>query len=140
MAEHFLNGSEVGSALEEMGGEGVAEEVGVDAFRLQARLPGQPLEDEEGPRTRQGAALRVEEELRPVPRVEERPAAREVAAKSVDRFPADRHDPLLRALAEAADEAAVEVDGGAVEADRLADPEPGAVHELDERAVAHRPR
>src|SRR5581483_3832794 len=138
MSEHFLNRSEVGASLQQVSGEGVAEEVGVDAARLQPRRGGQPAEDEEGARAGERAALRIEEELGPVAPVEVRPPPREVAAERFDRLAADRDDALLRALAEAADEPAVEVDRRLVEAERLADAEARAVQELDERAVAER--
>ena len=48
-----------------------------------------------------GAALRVQEELRPVAAVEVRAAAREVAAERLDGVAADRDDALLVALADA---------------------------------------
>src|SRR5579864_3723960 len=118
MSEHFLDRSEVGASLQEMRGEGVPEEMGVDPFRLQAGRARQPAKDEESPGTRERPSLGVEEELGPVTAVEVRPAAGEVAAERRDRFAADRHDPLLRALSEAADEAPVEVDCRSVEADR----------------------
>src|SRR5205085_3728633 len=41
----------------------------------------------------------------------------------------------FRALAETADESSFQVDGGALQADRLADAQAGAVEELDERPV-----
>src|SRR6266446_4660878 len=140
MAEHFLDRSEVGAALEQMGGERVAEEMGVDALRLEPGRPGEAAEDEEGARTGQCPALGVEEELGPVAAVEVRPAAREVAAEGAHRLPADRDDTLLRALAEGADKAALEVDRGLVEPDGLAHAQAGAVQELNEGAVAQRAR
>src|SRR5579864_3006501 len=120
MSEHFLNRSEVGASLQEVSCEGVAEEVGVDALRLEPGRGRQPAEDEERARTGERAALRVQEELGPVAPVEVRPPAGEVAAEGLDRLAADRDDALLRALAEAADEPAVEVDRRLVEAERLA--------------------
>ena len=84
------------------------------------------------------AALRVEEELRPVPLVEVGAPVREVAPQRLDRVPAHRDDALLVALAGAADEPLLEIDAGAVEADGLAHAEAGAVEQLDQRAVAHR--
>ena len=71
--------------------------------------------------------------------VEKGPAAREIAAERLGGAAADRDDALLPALAGAADEPLVEVDRGALERDRLAHAEPGAVEELDECAVPERP-
>ena len=87
-----------------------------------------------------GAAAGVEEELRAVPAVEVRAAHGEVAAQRLGGRAAERHDPLLAALAERAHEPALDVHRGPVEADRLGDAQAGAVEQLDERAVAHRPR
>ena len=67
-------------------------------------------------------------------------AACEVAADRVGCGTADRDDALLAALAEAADEPLVEVDGAPVEPDGLAHPQPRAVQQLDERRVAKRAR
>src|SRR5512146_418142 len=81
VAEHLLDGAQVGAALEQVGREGVAEQVRVDAARLQPGLLGEPAQDQEGACPGQRAALRVQEELGPVPRVEVGPSAREVAAE-----------------------------------------------------------
>src|ERR671932_182686 len=75
-------------------------------------------------------------ELGRVPPVEERPPAGEVAAQRLGGLPADRDDPLLVALAEAAHEPVLQVDAAALQRDRLRDAQAGAVQELDERAVA----
>src|SRR4029079_7550330 len=83
--------------------------------------------------------LRVQEELRAVPAVEERPAPGEIAAHGLYAFASERDDPLLVTLAEAPNNAVVQVDPAAVEPHRLADPEPGPVEELDEGAVAEHP-
>ena len=77
-----------------------------------------------GPRSRAGSPVEV------------RTAAREVSAKSIHGLPSDRDDTLFAPLAEAADEPVLEVDGLAVEPDRLADAKSGAVEELAEGAVA----
>src|SRR5581483_8520970 len=127
MSEHFLNGAEVGASLEQVRRERVAEEMGVDALRLQAGRSGQAAQDEEDPGPRERAALGVEEELRTVAAVEVRATAGEVAPDRLRRLAADRDDPLLRALADAADEPALEVDGGPLEARGLADAKAGAV-------------
>src|SRR5919197_4248819 len=136
VAEHLLDTAEVGAALEEVRRERVPEQVGMDPLRLQARARREPPQDEERSRARERSALRVEEELRQVAPVEERPPAREVAAERLGRLPPDRDDPLLVALAEAADEPVLEVDAAALERDRLRDAQARAVEELGERAVA----
>ncbi len=83
-----------------------------------------------------GAALRVQEQLRPVPPVEVGPAAGQIPAHRVGGVAADRHDALLAALAGHPHEPVVEVDAALFEPDRLRDAQPGAVQQLDERLVA----
>src|SRR5439155_5605964 len=114
VAEHLLDAAQVRAAFQEMRGEGVAKQVGVDARRVEAGLRGPPPEDEEGPGARERTSLGVEEELRAVAAVEVGPSAREVAAESLCRLPADRHDPLLVPLADTANEAVVERDAAFV--------------------------
>ncbi len=138
--EHLLDAPQVGTALEQVGGERVAQEVGVDATRLQAGPLGEAAEDEERACARQRAATRVQEEVGSMAPVEVRSAEREVAARGLRRRPPERDEPLLAALADHADDAGVEVDRGAGEPEGLRDAEPGAVEQLDERLVAHRPR
>ena len=138
MAEHLLDAAEIGAALEQVRRERVAQQMRVDARRLEAGLLGQAAQDQERARAGQRAALGVQEELRAVAAVQERAAAAQVAAQRVGRAPAERDDALLAALADRADEALVEVDAAPLEADRLADAQARAVEELDERAVAQR--
>ena len=64
----------------------------------------------------------------------------QVPAERSDRVPADRDDPLLVALAHAADEPVLEIDAAPLEPDRLADAQARAVEELDERMIAPGPR
>src|SRR6266404_3771015 len=97
-------------------------------------------QDEKGARARERPAARVEEELGAVALVEIRPPARQVAPQRLDGFASHRHDALLRALADAADDALLEIDARLVEADGLADAQACAVEELDERLVAERAR
>ena len=117
MAEHLLDAAQVGASLEQVRCERVAQEVGVDAARLEPCLVGEAAEDEERARPGERSAAGVEEEVGPVSTVEVRPAEREVAAHGFDRGAAERHDPLLAALAEHADELPFEVDRRAREAD-----------------------
>src|SRR6266705_1786235 len=108
----------------------------MDPSRLEPRLGGELAEDQEGAGAREAAALRVEEELRTVAHVQERASSSQVAPECLRSLPADRHDPLLRAFADAADDARVEVDTRLLQADGLADSEAPAVQELHESAVA----
>src|SRR5436190_9860539 len=103
-----------------MGGEGVTEQVRVDALRIEAGLLRQPAQDEERTGAGQPAALGVQEQLRPVPAVEVRASACEVAAERLGRRAADGDEALLRALAGRADDPLLEVDVGLAEPDRLA--------------------
>jgi hypothetical protein len=136
MPEHLLDAPQVGTALEQVRGERVPEEMRVDPLGLEPGLRSQPAQDQERACPREGAAAGVQEEVGPVAAVEVGSPARQIAAYRLGGAAADRDDPLLPALADAADEPSVEVDGPLLEAHRLADPEARAVEELDERAVA----
>jgi hypothetical protein len=138
VAEHLLHRAQVRAPLEEVRGEGMAEEMGVHPGRIEPRLRGQAPEDEEGAGPGQRAALRVEEKLRAVSAIQERPSPGEVPAHRLDPFAPERDDPLLVPLAEAPNDAAVQVDPATVESHGFADPEPGPIEELDEGAVAKR--
>src|SRR5919204_1555125 len=106
--------------------------MGMDAFRLEAGLLGQSLEDEESARTAERPALGVEEELRAVAPVEIGPPAGKVPAQGFGCAASDWHDTLLSAFARAANEPLVQVDAPSLEPDRLADTKPCAVQQLDE--------
>jgi hypothetical protein len=80
MSEQFLNGSEVGTSLEQVRREGVPQQVGVDTLRLEACFRGEPAQDQENAGAGEAAALRVQEELRAMATVEKRAPAREVPA------------------------------------------------------------
>ena len=56
MSEHFLNGSQVCSSLEQVGSERVPQQVGVDAVGVEPGLLGQLAQDQEGAGARQRAA------------------------------------------------------------------------------------
>src|SRR6266536_950235 len=84
VTQHLLDASQVGSALQEMGREGVAQQVGVDTLGLEARSLGQAPQDQEGARSGERAALRVQEQLRSVTAIEERAAVGEVAPQRLD--------------------------------------------------------
>src|SRR5215208_7196002 len=118
-----------------MCGERVPEEVRMDALRFQTCGRGEPSQDQEGAGASEPAALRVQEELRSVLRVEERPASGQVALEGLRGLPADRHDPLLRSLADAANQARVEVDARLLHPHGFADAQAGAIEELNERTI-----
>ena len=140
MSEHFLNRAQIGTSLEEVRGEGVTEQVGVDARRVEARLLGDAPQDQERACASERPAARVQEHLGAVAGVEVGPAAREVAAERLGGGPPDRHDAFLVSLADDSHGTVLEVDAAADEADRLGHAQPGAVEELDERLVAERAR
>src|SRR4029077_17308835 len=99
---------QVGAALEQVGRERMAEEMGVDAARLEPGAIREPPEDEERARAGQCAAARVEEQIRTVPMVELRPAEREVAAERLGRGAAERHESFFPALPDDPYDAALE--------------------------------
>jgi hypothetical protein len=136
MTEQLLDDPQVGPALEQMGREGVAKEVRMDALRLEPGLLGEPAQDEECPRAGQRAATGVHEEIGPVAAVEVRTPEREVPAHGLGRGPAEGDETLLPALPDDPDDPGLEVDAALLEADRLGDTQTRPVQELDEGAVA----
>ena len=136
VAEHLLDGAEVGAALQEMGREGVAEEMGVHAPGLETGSIRELAEDQERAGARQRTAPGIEEELGPIPAVEVRTAEREVSPHRLRGRPSERDQALLVSLAEDADHSLVEGDAALLEPDRLGDAQAGSVEELDERTVA----
>src|SRR5438132_5587906 len=58
MPEHLLHAAEVGAALEQVCGEGMAQQVRVDPLRLEAGDRGQAAQDEEGTGPGERAAAR----------------------------------------------------------------------------------
>src|SRR5438105_8317903 len=140
VAEHLLDAAQVGAALEQMRRERVPQQVWVDTLRLEPRPPRELSEEQERAGPRECAAAGIQEQLRAVALVQERPPVRQVAAQRLGGLARERDDALLAALAEHADEPVVEVDCALLESERLADPQPSAVEELHERAVAERAR
>ena len=112
MAEHLLDAAQVGAALEQVGGEGVTEQVRMDATRLQPGDLGQAAQDQEGAGPGQPAAAGIEEELGTGTALEEGSPARQIAGQGIGGPAPDRHDPLLVALAQAANDPVVEIEAG----------------------------
>src|SRR5713101_5084330 len=115
--------------------EGVTEQVRMNSFRLEPGLGCQLAEDQEGAGARQAAALRVQEELGSMPHLQERASPSQVTPHCLRGLAADRNDPLLRALADAPDDACVEVDARLRQPDGVALPEASLVEGLDDRSV-----
>src|SRR5579862_2804463 len=63
MPEHLLHRAQVGTTLEQVGRERMAQQVRVDALGLETRLPGEAAQDEKGAGAGQRPALRIQEEL-----------------------------------------------------------------------------
>ena len=88
---------------------------------------------------RQAAAAVVQEELRGLEgagAAQEGAAPLVVGAHGLDGLAPQRHDPLLVALADGADEADLEVDVLQAQAESLRGPQTGAVEGLQQRPVA----
>jgi hypothetical protein len=140
MAEHLLDGAEVGAAFEQVRGEGMTQEMRMHPARLEAGAVCELAENQEGAGAGERPAAGVQEELRPVAAVEVRPAEGEVAAHRLGGRTTQRNEALLAALAEHAHDAVLECDAVLLEPDGLGDPEPGAVEELHQGPVAQRAR
>ena len=140
VAEHLLNGSQVGAAFEEMRRERMAEEMGMHASRLETRSICKLSEDHERPGPCQRATARVQEELRPVSPVEMWAAKSQVPAHRLSRRPPERYQTLLVALPEHADDPFFESDATLLESDRLGHAQAGSVEKLHERTIAERSR
>jgi hypothetical protein len=140
VAEHLLNRSEVGAAFEQMRRERVAEEVGMNASRLEPSSTGKLPQDEEGPGARKRPAADVQEELGPVTTIQVRPAEREVPSNRLCCRAPERYEALLVSLSEHADDPLLERDATLLESDRLGHAQSGSVEKFDERPVAQRSR
>ena len=143
MAEQLLDDPQVGPTLEEVGRERVAERVRRHPRRRPA-AGGRAADDRPGllarravARGRSGTAgRRASGATCPGERQPGRTHDLEVARQPVEGDLADRHEPLAVALADDPDEPAVEREVLAVQPERLADPQPGGVEQLEQRPVA----
>ena len=123
VSEQLLDDAQVGAALEQVGGEGVAEAVRVTDEAAQcARV--------------EAAAAGGEEESVLGAAGELRPGIVQVAAGPGGRLLAEWNDSLLAAFSAHVHGLALEVDVGQVEPDRLGAAQPGRVDELEQGAVA----
>ena len=140
VAQHLLHRAQVSASLEEVRRERMPEEVRVHPDGLEARALRELAQDEERAGARERSAARVQEELSAVAAIEVGTTEREVAANGLGGGSSERHETLLPALAEDTDDAFLERDARFLEPGGLRDAQPGAVEELDERAVAKRAR
>src|ERR1700716_75713 len=119
-----------------MGGEGMAEQVRMDSFRLEPSRCRELAEDQERAGAGEPARLGIQETLRAVPGGHEPSSPSKVTPQCLRGLPTDRDDSLLRAFADTSHDACVEIDARLLQSYGLADPEPGAVEEFDESAGA----
>src|SRR2546421_6219798 len=122
VAEQLLDRAQVGAALEQMRRERVAQ-----AVRVWKQPPERARVE---PTPARGEEKRVHRAARQL-----RPRVAEVDRPAVGGLLAQRHDPLLVALAPDAEELLLEVDVDQVEVDGLLRAQAGGVDELHERAV-----
>jgi hypothetical protein len=78
VTEHLLNAPQVGAAVEQVRGERVPQQMGMDALRVEPRDGGDSSQDQERARPGERPASRVEEELGSPATVEVRAPAREI--------------------------------------------------------------
>src|SRR3954468_1175092 len=138
--EHLLQRAEVAASRQQVGRERVVQ-------RVRAHLARQPrggrvaLDDLVEALAREAVAAVVDEQPRLVVVADQlRAAAAEVGAERPRGGGADRHHPLLGALAAGAQDARFEVEVADLEVDRLGGAQAAGVHDLQQRAVAERGR
>jgi hypothetical protein len=138
MAQELLDGAQVRTPFQQVGGKGVAEHVGVDVG-IQVGGPAVAPEDLVDRAGGEAAALTVEEDglfipgslgLRPDPFPHGVPML-----ESLESLPAEGHHALLAALAHHSQGAVVEVDVGPIEAFQLSHPQPRGVEQLGDGLV-----
>jgi len=131
MAEEFLDGAQVGAAVEKVGGEGMAqgmgrgllENPGLDELLFEVALDAS---------RRQASAAVVEKQGL----VLGRPAAGfQVGADGLAGLAAHRHDALLAPLAHNPHQAVIEIEVDDVEGGQLPDPQAGGVEEFEHGPV-----
>src|SRR2546423_4823380 len=147
VAKQLLHDPQVGAAVEQMSRERVAQRMGRYALG-EAGGTAEPVELEAQPADAQRLAAVVEENLAwrrgrgfgggRIARQQERPTLVEPRVQSRDGGATKESDALLAALADDAQLAVAQVERSQVPRGQLADPEPGGVGNLDDRAVPKR--
>src|SRR5260221_2956686 len=133
VAEHLLDAAEIGAVIEQMAGEGMAQDMRRDARRIDARLDRERLEELAAAPPRQMAlrAARREEEGRGRALGEKGAAHSGIRGERGARRRAQRHQTLLAALAGDEEEALLP-QPRQLQGDELGDAQPGGVEQLDE--------
>src|SRR5438477_499194 len=136
VTEHLLHRAQVGAALEQVGGERVAQGVRCDALG-QPCEPGGALDDPPGPDARQGRAAGIEKYDPPsLAPVEARSDLAYVQRHRTQGATTQRDDPLFRALAEDPGHAVLVQHILEREPYQLGDARPGRVRELEDGPIA----
>ena len=137
MPEHFLDAAQIGAAVEKIGREGMAHAVWRQGV-IKPRLAHRRLEHLAHRIGLHLVAARRHEEIRALLAVEQLRARHErVSSEGVHGQIVQGNDALLRALAEQARLALVEVDVGSEQPRRLRDARTARVEEFKYRLVAH---
>lgn len=138
VAEHGLNGAQVGAALQQVGGKGVAQAVGrdiaPDAGRHTRFL--YYMKHHYTPNILDMPFDGYEYEIAVFGRNAPRVAVKEIEAQLLDCLGRDRHQAFFAALALHPDEAFVEIEIGDAQVAEFAHPQAAAIHYLDDGAVA----
>ena len=137
VAQHLLDGTQVGTALEQVGGEAVAQGVRTDDLADTGQLA-QLLDDVENHLTREHRSTTVQEQDVLATLLDHLAGTGllQVEADLLDGDRRNRHQSLLVALALDRDIALVDIQLGEPQRHQLAHTQPATVQRLDDRAVA----
>ena len=132
MAEHRLHAAQIGAVIEEMAGEGMPQHMRRQPRRIEPGLQRQRLEElaAAAPRQMPLAPVRGKEEGRGLALGEEMAAHREILGERGARRLAQRHEPLLVALAADDEEARIAPCRGERQSHELRDAQARAVEQF----------
>ena len=137
VAKQQLHDAQVGTVVEQMGGEGVAQHVRRELFRGNAGDRRIPLDELPESLAGHGAATGGDEQGVALPALEDfRPRLVQIAAEPVDGLFAEWHQALLAAFAEGAQHAFVETDFVQFQIDQLGNAQARGVEGFQHGAVA----
>ncbi len=145
VAQHHLDGSQVGTAVEQMSGERVTDDMRAERFR-EPGLTAVPFQNFPEPDAAERAAPHVHEQSRRRPFAgtspghERRTSIALEAADPLGGLVADRDQPLFVALADAGEVIGVEMQIGRADADQLGHTHARRVEHFDHRAISQATR